>query len=187
MNNIGKFFGWIIFGLVVLFFAVLFGVCDLVGGDDNDHDGMGRIQLVSHEYECMSHECGGDYGGDYGGDDGGGYDDGYGRGDRSDSRYEEGGYYGGGGADGNHGGRYEGGRGGSDYDGDGDGNRCRNFCFYGIPEPDPGGPQQASLFPPTPGGVRDFVVNVTKSGIEMGRLFAETTITFVENLLVGLA
>ena len=33
------------------------------------------------------------------------------------------------------GGRYEGGQGGEDYDGDGDGNRCRNFCFYGVPYP----------------------------------------------------
>lgn len=41
----------------------------------------------------------------------------------------------GGGSDGNSGGEYEGGRGGSDYDGDGDGNRCRNFCFYGVPYP----------------------------------------------------
>lgn len=41
----------------------------------------------------------------------------------------------GGGSDGNAGGEYEGGRGGSDYDGDGDGNRCRNFCFYGVPYP----------------------------------------------------
>ena len=40
-----------------------------------------------------------------------------------------------GGSDGNSGGEYEGGRGGADYDGDGDGNRCRNFCFYGVPYP----------------------------------------------------
>lgn len=83
------------------------------------------------------------------------------------------------------GGRYEGGRGGSDYDGDGDGNRCRNFCFYGVPLP--GQDQPRSLFPPTPEGVRDFVLAVTKSGIEMGRLFADTTITFVSDLLIGLA
>lgn len=179
MNQLGKFMGWVIFGAVILVFALLFGVCDLIGGDDNDgKNGLGKIELVSHEYECMSHECGGDYG-----RGGGGYE-----GDRSDRRYEDGGYNDwGGGSDGNSGGRYEGGRGGSDYDGDGDGNRCRNFCFYGIPEPDPNGSKTASLFPPTPEGIRDFVLNTIKGGIEMGRLFADTTITFVENLMVGLA
>jgi hypothetical protein len=45
----------------------------------------------------------------------------------------------------------------------------------------------AQLFPPTPSGLRDFVVNTVKAGIEMGRLFADTTITFVSNLLVGMA
>lgn len=80
------------------------------------------------------------------------------------------------------GGRYEGGRGGeNDQRGD---HNCRNFCFYGVPLP---GQQPESLFPPTPTGVRDFVLAVTKSGIEMGRLFADTTITFVSDLLVGLA
>lgn len=44
-----------------------------------------------------------------------------------------------------------------------------------------------SLFPPTPDGIRQFVVSTIKSGVEMGRLFAETTIAFVENLLIGIA
>lgn len=89
----------------------------------------------------------------------------------------------GGGSDGNSGGDYEGGRSG-DNDQRGDHN-CRNFCFYGVPIP--GQQQPQSLFPPTPTGIRDFVLAVTKSGIEMGRLFADTTITFVSNLLVGIA
>lgn len=42
---------------------------------------------------------------------------------------------GGGYSGGPSGGYYEGGQGGEDYDGDGDGNRCRNFCFYGVPYP----------------------------------------------------
>ena len=44
-----------------------------------------------------------------------------------------------------------------------------------------------SLFPPSFEGVKAFVLSTIKSGIEMGRLFAETTITFVENLLFGIA
>jgi hypothetical protein len=50
-----------------------------------------------------------------------------------DHDYDDG--WGGPGSDGNSGGEYEGGRSGDDYDGDGDGNRCRNFCFYGVPYP----------------------------------------------------
>jgi hypothetical protein len=45
----------------------------------------------------------------------------------------------------------------------------------------------SSLIPPTPEGIRDFVLSVMQGGIEMGRLFADTTITFVSNLLVGIA
>lgn len=56
---------------------------------------------------------------------------------------------------------------------------------------DGGGPagegRPMSLFPPTPDGIRAFVVSTIQGGIEMGRLFAETTIRFVENLLVGIA
>lgn len=44
-----------------------------------------------------------------------------------------------------------------------------------------------SLFPPTPDGIREFVTNTIMSSIELGRLFADTTITFVSNLLVGIA
>lgn len=45
----------------------------------------------------------------------------------------------------------------------------------------------AQLFPPSPAGVRDFVLATVKSGIELGRVFSDVTITFVENLLLGLA
>lgn len=44
-----------------------------------------------------------------------------------------------------------------------------------------------SLFPPSPDAIRAFVVQTIKAGIDMGRLFAETTISFVENLLIGIA
>jgi len=44
-----------------------------------------------------------------------------------------------------------------------------------------------SLFPPTPEGIKNFVVQTVKGGIEMGRLFADTTITFISNLMVGIA
>lgn len=89
----------------------------------------------------------------------------------------------GGGSDGNSGGDYEGGRSGDQGNGDG---QCRNFCNITVPMPGDGQRPEA-LIPPTPAGVRDFVLAVTKSGIEMGRLFADTTITFVSDLLIGLA
>lgn len=89
----------------------------------------------------------------------------------------------GGGSDGNSGGDYEGGRSGDQGDGDG---QCRNFCNITVPTPGDG-QRPESLVPPTPEGVRDFVLAVTKAGIEMGRLFADTTITFVSDLLIGLA
>lgn len=51
-----------------------------------------------------------------------------------------------------------------------------------------GGPMMlASLFPPSPDAVRAFVVNTVKAGINMGRLFADTVITFVQDIFVGIA
>lgn len=44
-----------------------------------------------------------------------------------------------------------------------------------------------SLFPPSPDAVRAFVVNTVKAGINMGRLFADTVITFVQDIFVGIA
>lgn len=44
-----------------------------------------------------------------------------------------------------------------------------------------------SLFPPSPEGIKNFVLSTIKSSIELGRLFADTTITFVENLMFGIA
>lgn len=44
-----------------------------------------------------------------------------------------------------------------------------------------------SLFPPSPDAIRQFVISTIQAGIELGRLFADTTITFVSNLLVGIA
>lgn len=45
----------------------------------------------------------------------------------------------------------------------------------------------ASLFPPSPDAIRQFVVSTISGGIELGRLFAEATIKFVESLLLGIA
>lgn len=45
----------------------------------------------------------------------------------------------------------------------------------------------SSLFPPTPEGIRAFVMSTIEGGIGLGRLFAEATIRFVESLLVGIA
>jgi hypothetical protein len=146
--------GQVLIGLAVAIgFLALIGLLAVCTPGENDHS-LGRLEFVSHDYECQSHECGGGDGDNWGG-----------------------------GSDGNSGGDYEGGRSG-DNDQRGDHN-CRNFCFYGVPLP--GQQQPQSLFPPTPAGIRDFVLAVMKSGIEMGRLFADTTITFVSNLLVGLA
>lgn len=68
-----------------------------------------------------------------------------------------------------------------------------NFCIsldcsgrdQDRPPPSEGRPQQ--LFPPSADGIRNFVTSTVQAGIEMGRLFADTTITFVSNLLVGIA
>jgi hypothetical protein len=140
-----KVLAWAI-GLVFLAGLLVASCVALV----NDEDSMGRVQLVSHDYECQSHD---------------GCDD-----------------WGGSGSDGNTGYGGEGGQGG-DTDQRGDHN-CRNFCFYGVPLP---GAEPQSLFPPTPDGIRKFVLAAMQGGIEMGRLFADTTITFVSNLLIGIA
>jgi hypothetical protein len=62
-------------------------------------------------------------------------------------------------------------------------------CRQAGEEADQPPPEQRtqSLFPPSFEGVKTFVLSTIKSGLEMGRLFAETTITFVENLLFGIA
>lgn len=75
------------------------------------------------------------------------------------------------------------------YEDDEGGKRtCFMFCDNNFPLPLPGGDEQPqSLFPPTPEGLRDFVLGTIQGGIELGRLFAEGTIKFVEALLVGLA
>lgn len=44
-----------------------------------------------------------------------------------------------------------------------------------------------SLFPPSPEAIRAFVVATVSGGIELGRLFSEATIKFVESLLLGIA
>jgi hypothetical protein len=44
-----------------------------------------------------------------------------------------------------------------------------------------------SLFPPSPEAIRAFVVATVEGGIELGRLFAEATVRFVEALLLGIA
>lgn len=110
----GVTFGPIV-GIVVVVLAIVgfFALCN--ENEEVDVDGLGRVELVSHDYDdgCWDGECGRERGDQYGGDGRGGY------------------------SGGPSGGYYEGGQGGDDYDGDGDGNRCRNFCVYPV-EPGPG-------------------------------------------------
>lgn len=83
----------------------------------------------------------------------------------------------------------------ADHEGCGDGNRgdkqtCFMACYITIPPGEGGGPgatDPQSLFPPSPEAIRDFVLATFKAGIAMGRLFADTTITFVTDLFVGIA
>lgn len=113
-------------------------------------------------------------------------------------RYGDGGSGGGQGASG---GDYEGGKSG-DTDQRGDHN-CRNFCFYGIPAPGQGGQQpkesDGCLVPvpwhcdQKPASLTDprklpaVIAQIAKSGLDMGQLFATTTIKFVEDLFTALA
>jgi hypothetical protein len=67
---------------------------------------------------------------------------------------------GGGDGNGNNGGEYEGGKSG-DTDQRGDHN-CRNFCFYGIPNPAPGGQQPKGFIPPQPGKIPQQIADFVK-------------------------
>lgn len=49
------------------------------------------------------------------------------------------------------------------------------------------GASPLSLFPPSPGAVKDFVVATITAGLELGQLFADATIKFVSSLLIGMA
>jgi hypothetical protein len=100
--------GWIVAIVFVLGLAV--AGCIAVA---NDEDSLGRMQLVSHDYDggCWEGECGG-------------YDE------------RNGGYGDGRGGDG----RFGGGRSG-DYDG-GPGDDCRNFCDNIIYVPGTGGGEE---------------------------------------------
>jgi hypothetical protein len=106
--------------LAVLVFVMVgfLATCDALFDDEDEDNDLGSMpaRALNHERDrCYDDgDCGGGEGDEYG-----------------DGR---GGYSGG-----PSGGYYEGGKGGSDYDGDGDGNRCRNFCFYGVPAPGEGG------------------------------------------------
>lgn len=104
----GVTFGPIV-GIVVVVLAIVgfFALCN--ENEEVDVDGLGRVELVSHDYDdgCWEGEC---------------------------YRYDE--RNGGGSGDGRGGdGRFGGGRSG-DYDGgDGDGDRCRNVCNNTFPLP----------------------------------------------------
>lgn len=111
MNERGSITFGPIVGVIVIILAFI-GLLAVCNDSDDNVDGLGRITLVSHERsQCYD---------DYDCDD-------YGRGGDGGSSGGHQGYGGGGG------------RGGADYDGDGDGNRCRNFCIYGLPAPGEGG------------------------------------------------
>jgi hypothetical protein len=102
----------ILVALAVVLLAGLAVCTDAAFEDEDEVNDLGMPALVV-DHDCYEYgDCGG-------------------RDEYGDGR---GGYSGG-----PSGGYYEGGKGGSDYDGDGDGNRCRNFCFYGIPAPGEGG------------------------------------------------
>lgn len=82
--------------------------------------------------------------------------------DDGGDRYGDGGSGGGSGASG---GDYEGGHGG-DTDQRGDHN-CRNFCFYGIPQPGQGpgqgpGQQPKGFIPPNPGKIPQQIADFVK-------------------------
>lgn len=146
---------------ILVFFGLLGVACGACfDGDDHD-DSLGRVELIRHDRS----------GDDYGNDDGGRY------GNDNDNRRCR-------------------------------GNNCRGSFSPGPFDRSPvdvhdncvsldcggskdGGPpaeeHPAQLFPPSPAGVRDFVLATVKSGIELGRVFSDVTITFVENLLLGLA
>lgn len=164
----------ILIGLAVLLLLGL-GVCtDALFHDEDEPDDLGqaRIVLISHERDCddWNGECGeGSYsGGDYGHN-------------RRDDRNRNRGAFSPGPFD----------RSPVDFSdscisldcsGRDDGRRRRDD------EPPPDEPMVTqSLFPPSFEGVKTFVLSTIKSSIELGRLFADTTITFVENLLFGIA
>ena len=156
--------------LLVLAFIGLLAVC--TPGED-DHT-LGKIQLVSHEYrdggDCeWEGDCGDGYysGGDYGHN-------------RRDDRNRNRGAFSPGPFD----------RSPVDFS-----NSCISLDCSGRERdrrdrerPPPDEPMVTqSLFPPSFESVKSFVLSTIKSSIELGRLFADTTITFVENLMFGIA
>lgn len=184
------FFGWLGVGILLLIFALFFGVCSLFDGDD-DHNGMhttslGAIELIDHDYSD---------GGNYGDEDN---DYGYGGDYRDDDR----GYSGeqecenSGCGNENSRGRNRGAFSPGPFDRspvDFRDNCISLDCGDGNKKDEVQSPEEtqsmrlASLFPPTPEGIRDFVTGIIKSGLAMGQLFADVTIKFVGDLMVGLA
>lgn len=84
----------------------------------------------------------------------------------------------------------EGGRSG-DTDQRGDRN-CRNVCGNTIIVPMPGQndqppPEKQRVSLTNPAELPKVVAQIIQSALDMGRLFADTTIKFVSDLLVGLA
>jgi hypothetical protein len=172
-------------GLVVVLLAVLFAVCLPTGGTQPARVSVGRVVLVSHRGECDPDwgDCGGDY---YGG-----------QGNRNDQRRCRG--------DQCRGSFSPGPFDRSPVDvhdncvsldcSSGGQDKKKNqpppqqqpkniACLVPVPYHCDG---PRSLFPPSIDGVKNFVTATIKSGIDLGRTFADTTITFVENLMMGLA
>lgn len=163
-------FFWAV-GAVILFFGLLAVACGAC--TDNDNRSLGRLQLVSHR--------GDDNGGEYGN----GNDNRRCRGDQCRGSFSPGPFD----------------RSPVDVH-----DNCISLDCGGSQKKDQPPPEQEpqsvaclvpapfhcdqkpeQLFPPSPAGIRDFVVSTVKSGIELGRVFSDVTITFVENLMVGLA
>lgn len=165
---------------IFIFVALLFGACAVCVNDD-DHDSLGRVQLLAHHHD----DQGDDYGDGDGSRQGNGNRQGRCRGDQCRGSFSPGPFD----------------RSpvdvhdncvSLDCSGEGGkhppaGGQQPESLGCAVPVPFHCDPAPTSLFPPSPGAVRDFVVNTIKAGIELGQLFANTTISFVENIVIGIA
>lgn len=171
----------LVFIIGMIFLAGVFvAACVAVVNDDDDS--LGRIEFVSHrDCDPSWDDCGdNDYRQDYGSED------------RNRNRHRNRGAFSPGPFDRSPIEMHDvcisldcsDGRDKDRRDGDG-GQHPKAACL--APVPFHCDPAPASLFPPSPDGIRAFVVSTIRAGVEMGRLFADTTISFVANLLVGIA
>lgn len=162
-------------GLLVVLMAIAFAVCVGTTGASQSRS-LGRIHLVSHRYDdggdCdWNGDCGDDYGGNRYGGEGNHNDNRRCRGDQCRGSFSPGPF-------------------------DRSPIEMHDVCVsldcsgrekkHKDDKPPPDESPQ-SLFPPSVDGVKAFVLQTIQSGLELGRVFSDTTITFVGNLLVGIA